>query len=278
MGGIKMSMYKQIQEKFWQSDFVLELKPEERYFYMYLITNTMTTHCGVYKFNLKLAELETGLTPEVIEKHLSTFESRGKIVISKTSKEIMIVNWFKHNFKSNKKTIASINKELKEVKDKEFLKQLHEICERRQYPINEIFNGIIIASAENQEGKNMGQALPETTELQAKAVEEVSQDEIKELKETGRMLFTELKETAAVPRGKKRKGKAKEEAEVIECNDSILEDDTEETFEGTTIASWSFADSGGAGDYAEDDTEETWEGTPVALWRFTEDSAPASTF
>jgi hypothetical protein len=53
----------------------------------------------------------------------------------------MIVNWFKHNFKSNKKTIASINKELKEVKDKEFLKQLYDICVQRQYPAEELFKG-----------------------------------------------------------------------------------------------------------------------------------------
>ncbi|WP_139902934.1 hypothetical protein [Clostridium thermarum] len=56
--------------RFWQKDFVVELTPEERYFYMYLITNTMTTLCGIYKFNLKLAGLETGLVPEVIETHL----------------------------------------------------------------------------------------------------------------------------------------------------------------------------------------------------------------
>jgi hypothetical protein len=35
------------------------------------------------------------------------------------------------------------------VKDKEFLKQLYEICERRQYPIDEIFNGIIITSGKS---------------------------------------------------------------------------------------------------------------------------------
>ncbi|WP_139905286.1 hypothetical protein [Clostridium thermarum] len=65
-----MSINKQIQEKFWQNEFVLELKPEERYFYMYVITNTMTSLCGIYKFSLKLAALETGLATDVIEKHL----------------------------------------------------------------------------------------------------------------------------------------------------------------------------------------------------------------
>ena len=230
-----MSIFKQIQDKFWQNEFVLQLQPEERYFYMYLMTNTMTTLCGIYKFNMKLAELETGLTSEVITKHLSTFESHGKLIISKTSKEIMIVNWFKHNFKSNKKTIASINKELREVKDKEFLKQLYEICHRRQYPSDEIFNGIIINSTEKEEVKNVGQALAEIAQLQEKAVEEAP---LEETKENGKMLFTGFKERPKTKRTKKRKGKIKEEE--IECNEMIVEDDIEESFEGTTIASWGF--------------------------------------
>ena len=37
---ITMTITKKIQVKFWQDDFVLELTPEERYFYMYLVTNT----------------------------------------------------------------------------------------------------------------------------------------------------------------------------------------------------------------------------------------------
>ena len=60
---ITMTITKKIQVKFWQDDFVLELTPEERYFYMYLITNTTSTACGIYKFNLKLAVLEQDLAP-----------------------------------------------------------------------------------------------------------------------------------------------------------------------------------------------------------------------
>ena len=232
-----MSIFKQVQDKFWQNEFVLQLQPEERYFYMYLITNTMTTLCGIYKFNMKLAELETGLTSEVIEKHLKNFESHGKIIISKTSKEIMIVNWFKHNFKSNKKTIATINKELIEVKDKEFLKKLYEICHQRQYPSDEIFNGIMIDLSEKEVATPNVQASKETPQQEEKAVEESPQDELKEI---GKMLFTGFKETPKTKRTKERKGKIKEEE--IECNDVIIEDDVEETLEGTTIASWGFAE------------------------------------
>lgn len=239
-----MTINKQIQEKFWQNDFVLELKPEERYFYMYLITNTMTTLCGIYKFSLKLAELETGLAPEVIEKHLRTFESYGKVAISKTTKEIMIVNWFKHNFKGNKRTIASINKELKDVKDKEFLKQLYEICVQRQYPVEELFNGIILP-AEKKEDERIGQAPQQVSKPEEKAIEEAPQDGPTKAKETEKMLFTDLKGASTIPRTKKRKRKTKDDVE-LECIDITDEDDIEQPLIGTAITSWSFADANSA--------------------------------
>ena len=176
-----MAIYKQIQAKFWQNDFVLDLTSEERYFYLYLITNTMTTLCGIYRFNLKLAVLETGLSSEVINKHLNTFESSKKIIISKTSKEIIIVNWLKHNSKLNKRTISTINAELKEVKDKELLGQFFEICKMRQCPIDVIFKGIILPSTEKEERKNIGQALPEASQPKEKAEEEPLQRETNEI-------------------------------------------------------------------------------------------------
>ena len=70
----------------------------------------MTNLCGIYKFNMKLAELETGYSPEVIQKQLNTLEEYEKIKLSKSSKEIMIVNWFKHNFKNNKRQYRCIYK------------------------------------------------------------------------------------------------------------------------------------------------------------------------
>jgi hypothetical protein len=244
---LKMSIHKQIQEKFWQNEFVLGLQPEERYFYMYLITNTMTTLCGIYKFSLKLAELETGLSSEVIEKHLRTFESYGKLIISKTTKEIMIVNWFKHNFKSNKKTIVSINKELREVKDKEFLKQLFEICTQRQYPVEELFNGVMTGESNKEETKVVVQAPKETTQQKEKAVHETAQDVPKEAKETEKMIFTNFNvtpRTSTIPitsRTKKRKEKPIEE-NAAECIDVTFDDDEEQPIRGTTIATWGFAD------------------------------------
>jgi uncharacterized protein YacL (UPF0231 family) len=78
------------------------------------------------------------------ELNLKKFEEYGKVIISQSSTEIMLVNWFKHNFKSNKKTLQSVNKELKDVKDKELLQKLYDFCIKRQYPATEIFRGVLL--------------------------------------------------------------------------------------------------------------------------------------
>ena len=176
-----MNGYKQIKVNFWQNDFVTGLIPEERYFYMYLITNTMTTQCGIYKFNMKLAELETGYCQETIQKYLKNFEESGKIKISETSKEIMIVNWFKHNFKGSKKYIADINKELREVKDKEFIKQLYELCVEREYPIDAIFRGIILTEPKKDETNLCAEILTEADQVQGVEVKYCSEQKVHNL-------------------------------------------------------------------------------------------------
>ena len=70
------------------------------------------------------------------------------------------MNWFKHNFKGNKKEIALINKELKDVKDKELLKELYESYRNRQYHAVEIFNGITLHSVEIRRGELQVEASP----------------------------------------------------------------------------------------------------------------------
>ena len=64
-----MLTFKQVHIKFWQNDFVLGLTAEERYFYIYLITNSTTNQFDIFKFNRRVAELEISYTAEQIESY-----------------------------------------------------------------------------------------------------------------------------------------------------------------------------------------------------------------
>ncbi len=55
-----MAKYRQLYTEFWSDSFVLELTPEEKYFYLYLISNCKTTQCGIYEISKRIIETETG--------------------------------------------------------------------------------------------------------------------------------------------------------------------------------------------------------------------------
>lgn len=137
-----MALYRQLQVKFWQDGFVLDLTPEEKFFYAYLMTNSKTTQCGIFELPKRIIEMETGYNRETVDKLLKRFIDYGKIYYSQETKEIMVKNWIKYNFINSKNTILCINKELKEIKNTEFVFEFYDICRELKYPLEIIFEGI----------------------------------------------------------------------------------------------------------------------------------------
>ncbi|MBI6873443.1 DnaD domain protein [Clostridium aciditolerans] len=145
-----MAVYRQVQTNFWQDDFILELTPEERYFYIYVMTNPRTTQCGIFKIVKKLIEVELGFDRKTVDKLLKRFMDYGKISYCERTNEIMIINWVKYNFIDSKNTKLCINKELKEVKNKEFIRTIYKICLERKYDIEFIFKDIDLDPINNE--------------------------------------------------------------------------------------------------------------------------------
>ena len=63
-----MAVYRQVYITFWQDEFILELTPEEKYFYLYLMTNSKTSQCGIYQLPIKVMEMELGYNRDTIIK------------------------------------------------------------------------------------------------------------------------------------------------------------------------------------------------------------------
>ncbi|MCJ0932953.1 DnaD domain protein [Virgibacillus halodenitrificans] len=131
-----MARYRQIYIEFWQDGFVLDLTPEEKYFYIYLMTNSKTTQCGIYELPKRIIETETGYNRETVEKLLQRFVEYGKIAYHEPTKEIMILNWIKYNWINSVKVLSLINKELNEVKNIEFIKLFIQNCKDYGYRID----------------------------------------------------------------------------------------------------------------------------------------------
>lgn len=133
-----MATYRQVHVSFWQDAFVLKLTPEEKYFYLYLMTNSKTTQCGIYELPKKIICLETGYNEETVDKLLKRFIDYNKILYCENTSEIMIINWMKYNFINSEKVIACIEKELKNVKNKAFVKEFDRICKGYGYRIDTV--------------------------------------------------------------------------------------------------------------------------------------------
>ncbi|WP_392486703.1 DnaD domain protein [Haloimpatiens sp. FM7315] len=137
-----MATFRKFYIKFWIEEKVLELTPAEKFMYIFLRTSTETSQCGVYKMPEKLMCLETGYDSETIYKLTDSLEKKGFIKFSRKTSEIMILDWVKKNFVNSPNTIKCMNKELREIENKDFIISLYEICENLGYPVNYIFSGI----------------------------------------------------------------------------------------------------------------------------------------
>lgn len=131
-----MAIYRQVHVSFWQDAFVLELQPEEKYFYLYLMTNPHTNQCGIYELSKVLMSIELGYPAEKTSMLLQKFIDYKKILYSEETKEVFLVNWLKYNSLKSPKVMACVEKELQTVKNKQFLKLFCDKCVEYGYRIH----------------------------------------------------------------------------------------------------------------------------------------------
>lgn len=130
-----MAIYRQLQTTFWSDSFVTELTPEQKYFYIYLLTNEKTKQCGIYEITLRAIAFDTGYNVETVEKLLLFFQASGKIKWSKETNEIALKNWSKYNNHKSNLVQICIKKELMNVKNTlliPYLYPLHTISKEEQ--------------------------------------------------------------------------------------------------------------------------------------------------
>ena len=117
-----MEVYTKVERSFWQDDFILDLTPEEKYFYLYLMTNNKVNTLGVYIFPLRMAAVETGYNVETIGKLLQRFCDLGKIAYDPETKEVFLKNWGKRNWTKKTAVLRAMEKDRSQIKSVEILK------------------------------------------------------------------------------------------------------------------------------------------------------------
>ncbi|WP_020062805.1 DnaD domain-containing protein [Bacillus sp. 123MFChir2] len=146
-----MAVYRNVQVNFWQDDFVLDLTPEERYFYIYLLTCSKTTQCGIYPLPKRLAEMETGYNRETVDKLLQRFIEYGKILYDANTKELYIQNWLRYNPITSPNVEKCVLRELKTVKSKQFVQMFLQKCMEEEMNIPLLLEHFGMPAEESQE-------------------------------------------------------------------------------------------------------------------------------
>jgi uncharacterized phage protein (TIGR02220 family) len=136
-----MAKFRQVHTTFWQDDFVLDLTPEEKYFYLYLMTNQKTTQIGIYTLPVRVIEFESGYNRETVEKLIARFADYGKLLYNKPTKEIMLLHWMKYNYINSPSVIKCMEKELSEVKYRPFIEEFFSRLEHYGHPIDTVSIG-----------------------------------------------------------------------------------------------------------------------------------------
>lgn len=120
-----MAAYRKISVTFWNDSFVQGLTPEGKYFYLFLMTNTRTTQCGIYEITINQMCFETGYNAETVGKLIAHFEKAGKIKYSRSTNEIALKNWPRYNQSESPKVKACVDEELTRVKNKVLIEYLY---------------------------------------------------------------------------------------------------------------------------------------------------------
>ena len=116
-----MAKFRAVKSSFWNDEKVVDLfTPEDRLFFLYLLTNPHTTQLGIYQFVPRIAAFELGYSVESIKAFLERFENNYNMIrYSKKTGEIAIKNYLLHSIiKGGKPVFDCLKKEEYEVKDK----------------------------------------------------------------------------------------------------------------------------------------------------------------
>ncbi|GAB0167486.1 DnaD domain protein [Lysinibacillus sp. CTST325] len=115
-----MAKYRYVYTTFWNDPRVVEeMTAEDKYFFLYLLTNESTTQIGIYQITKKQIAFDMGYSMESAGALLQRFRDHHKIIkYNDETREIAIKNWGKYNLNRGGKPILDcVKSELKEVKD-----------------------------------------------------------------------------------------------------------------------------------------------------------------
>ena len=87
-----MSKFRQIYTSFWKNPYIQEeMTAEDKYFYLYLLTNDQTKQIGVYQITKKQMSFDLGHSMESVNALVKRFEEQHKLIKYDTNTKEMVI-------------------------------------------------------------------------------------------------------------------------------------------------------------------------------------------
>ncbi|MDN3017180.1 DnaD domain protein [Paenibacillus sp. BSR1-1] len=130
-----MAKFRMVRTDFWKNPIVLEeMTPEDKFFYLYLLTNPLTTQTGIYKITKKQMAFDLGYSIESVHSLMERFIEHHKLIrYNPDTRELAMKNWWKDNLvKGGKPVMDCIFSELKDVEDLSLIQYVSESIQNQE--------------------------------------------------------------------------------------------------------------------------------------------------
>ena len=134
-----MATYRTVHISFWTDTKVDDdFTPEDKYFYLYLLTNPHTNICGCYEISMKQMVRETGYNEDTVKRLLQRMEFTHNVIqYDRDTKEILVPKWGKYNWCNSPKTKEGAVKSVENIKSNRFRKFVSDtLCIGYEYPMD----------------------------------------------------------------------------------------------------------------------------------------------
>lgn len=124
-----MGIKRIVDVSFWTDNKVVDMfSPEDKLFFLYLLTNPHTTQLGVYPINKRVMAFELGYSLEAVCVLIDRFQNKYQIIkYSEATGEVAIKNYLRHSIVKGGKPVEDLLvKEISRVKDKGLLSYVYQ--------------------------------------------------------------------------------------------------------------------------------------------------------
>lgn len=151
-----MATYRSVHLSFWTDNKVEDdFSPEDKYFYLYLLTNPQTNICGCYEISYKQTCWQTGYERQTIDLLIERLEKEHNVIkYCKRTKEILVLNWYKYNWNKSEKTISGVENVAKHIKCDEFKRYVLTVLGEMKKDIQSNAKNVKSNSFNNFNGRN----------------------------------------------------------------------------------------------------------------------------